>query len=263
MNKDILRQLINIIALLATLAVNFLANALPLNGQTSAEIANRLPIFFVPANYVFSIWGIIYTFLIGFGIYQALPSQRENPLIRRIGYWFALTCAMNAGWLFMFHYNLFGFSMIAMVILLAALIVIYLHIGIGRKAVSSRDKWLVHVPFSIYLGWITVATVANAAYVLYDAQWDGLGIGGDVWAAVMLVVAAVITLGIIIRHSDIAYTLVILWALAGIVIKQAETPLVAGTAGLMALIVFGALVAKHISHNTRLPEQNNIATSQA
>src|SRR6185503_12090186 len=90
MNRDIIRQLVNAVLLIVMLAVNFLSEALPLNGQTSAEIANRLPILFVPANYVFGIWGIIYVLLIGFGVYQALPSQRENPRLRSVGYWFAL-----------------------------------------------------------------------------------------------------------------------------------------------------------------------------
>lgn len=98
MNKDTIRQWVNIIAPILTLAVNGLSEAIPLNGQTSAQIANRLPILFVPANYVFSIWGIIYVLLLAFGVYQALPSQRENPLLRRIGYWFALTCLANGIW---------------------------------------------------------------------------------------------------------------------------------------------------------------------
>ena len=118
MTRDVIRQWVNMLALVGMLIVNSASEAIPLNGQTSAEIANRLPILFVPANYVFSVWGIIYTLLIGFGLYQALPSQKENPVLRRIGYWFALTCAANGIWLVLFHYNLFALSMIAMLILL-------------------------------------------------------------------------------------------------------------------------------------------------
>jgi hypothetical protein len=233
---------INVAALIVTLAVNVLANALPINGQTSAEIANRLPVYFVPANYVFSIWGVIYLFLIGFGIYQALPAQRDKAYLHRIGYWFVLSCAANSAWLFLFHYEQFALSVIAMLVLLVSLIVIYTRLEIGQTEVDRATKWLVHVPFSIYLGWITVATVANVSYVLYDAGWDGFGIDGTVWAALMLVVATGIALRIIIQRRDIAYTAVLLWAFVGIVIKQSNVVLVAGTAALMAFIMVAVMV---------------------
>ena len=239
MNKDTLRQVVVVIALIGTLVVNFLANALPINGQTSAEVANRLPIYFVPANYVFSIWGLIYTLLIGYGIYQALPAQREHPALRRIGYLFVLSSIANTAWLVLFHYEYFPLTMVAMVALLLLLIAIYLRLNVGSGPASRAERWLIYIPFSVYLGWITVATVANASYVLYDANWDGFGIGGPVWAAIMLVIAAVVTLAIIIRHRDIAYTAVIVWALVGIIVKQSETPLVAVTAGVMTAVVVG------------------------
>lgn len=237
MNRDIVRQFINIVALVFMLVVNAASEAIPLNGQTSAEISNRLPIFFVPANYVFGVWGVIYVLLIMFTVYQALPSQRENPYLRKIGYWFALSCLANGTWLVLFHYNLFPLSMVAMLVLLASLLVIYTRVGVGQGTVSRATHWCIQVPFSTYLGWITVATVANASYVLYDAGWNGFGISGEVWAVVMLVVAAVITLTIIITRRDVAYTAVLLWALVGIIIKQSGTPLVAGTAGVAAAII--------------------------
>lgn len=253
MNRPIIRQIMNMIALIVMLAVNSLSEALPINGQTSAEIANRLPILFVPANYVFSIWGIIYMLLIGFGIYQALPSQRNNPLLEKIGYWFVLSCGANAMWLVLFHYNLFALSMITMLILLVSLIVIYMRIEVGQKALSVKDKWLIHIPFSTYLGWITVATVANAAYVLYDAGWDGFGIAGELWAALMIVVASGIVLSIIMTRSDIAYVCVILWAFAGIFVKQLETPLVAITAATMAIIILVALILHRLMNRDTAP----------
>lgn len=242
MNRDVVRQFINIVGLVFVLVMNGASEAIPLNGQTSAQIANRLPIFFVPANYVFGIWGVIYVLLIVFTIYQALPSQRENLVLRKIGYWFALTCVANGIWLALFHYNQFVLSMVAMLVLLAALIVIYTRIGVGRSAVSNTTRWCIQIPFSTYLGWITVATVANAAYVLYDAKWNGFGISGEVWAAIMLVVAAAITLTIIVTRRDVAYTAVLLWALVGIVIKQSAAPLVAGTAVVVAIVILLALI---------------------
>lgn len=253
MSQNVVRQIINVVALVFMVAMNGLSEALPINGQTSAEIANRIPILFVPANYVFSIWGVIYMLLIGFGIYQALPSQRNNPLLEKIGYWFALSCGANALWLVLFHYDLFALSMVTMVVLLISLIVIYTRIEVGQKALSLKEKLFIHIPFSTYLGWITVATVANASYVLYDAGWDGFGISGEIWAMAMIVIATVIVLTIIATRSDIAYVAVIVWAFAGIYVKQSETPLVANTAVAMAVVVVIALLARRFINRNQMP----------
>jgi hypothetical protein len=263
MSKLSLQSVINLTFLMITLGVNFLSQAIPLNGQTSAEIANRLPILFVPDNYVFGIWGIIYTLLIGFGIYQALPAQRDNPLVSRIGNWFVVTCIANATWLVLFHYNLFALSMVAMVVLLIALIIIYTRLEIGKRAVSNAQRWFLHIPFSVYLGWITVATVANAAYVLYDAQWDGFGISGAIWATLMLVIATSITLMVIFTRRDIAYSAVIIWALIGIVSKQAGTPLVAATAAIMTGVIVVAFILTWFTNQRKQIPNRKLATSSS
>ena len=130
-----------------------------------------------------------------------------------------------------------------MILVLASLIGIYLRAGNGRLAVNNKDKWLIHVPFSVYLAWITVATIANASYVLYDANWDGFGIAPETWAVAMLVIATAIVTTLILRHKDIAYTAVIVWAFIGIVVKQQGTPSVAITAAVMTVIVILALIA--------------------
>jgi hypothetical protein len=241
MNRDSIRQGVNIITLAVMLAVNILANALPLNGQTTREISDRLPILFVPEAYVFGIWGLIYLLLLGFGIYQALPAQRENPRLRAVGWWFAGGNLANAAWIFCFHYNQFALSMVFMLALLAALIVTYLRLEVNRSAVTLREKWLLHIPFSVYLGWITVATVANAAYVLFDARWEGFGAAAETWTVLMLAAAAVITLGMIVTRRDIAYTAVIVWALVGIVIKQSAVQPVALAAGVLTAVIVVAL----------------------
>jgi hypothetical protein len=200
----------------------------------------------VPANYVFSIWGVIYTLLIGYAVYQARPSQRANPRLRRVGYLFALSSIANGAWLVLFHYEYFPLTMVAMVIVLLSLTGIYLRLDMGKTEVSRAEKWLTQVPFSVYLGWITVATIANASYVLYDANWDGFGLSGAVWATIMLVVATAVTLTVIVTRRDIAYTAVIVWALVGIVVKQSDTALVAVTAALMAATMIGAMLVARV-----------------
>lgn len=242
MNRDTLRQVINLLAVVATLVVNGLANALPLNGHLTGEISDRFKVYFVPAGYVFSIWGLIYVGLIAFGVYQMLPSQRENPRLRRVGYWFALSCLANIVWLFLWHYERFTYTIIIMVALLGLLIGIYLRLGIGRAQVPVKEKWLVDIPFSIYLGWITVATIANASDVLDYLKWSGWGIGPEVWAVIMLIAGVGIALAMSLTRGDIAYQLVIVWAFVGIAVKQTAMPMVANAAWVMSALVILVLI---------------------
>jgi benzodiazapine receptor len=230
MKKDTLRQLAVVLAVIATVVLNGLANALPLNGQTTGEISDRFQVYFVPAGYVFSIWGLIYLALGAYAVYQALPGQRENPRLRRIGYLFVLSCIANVAWLFLWHYEQFTGTVIAMLGLLLSLIAIYLRLGIGRTQVSPAERWLVRVPFSIYLGWITVATIANVTSLLDYLNWGGWGIQPAVWAVIMLAVGTAIASAVGLTRGDAAYMLVIVWAFAGIAVKHAATPLVATAA---------------------------------
>lgn len=243
MKNDIFRQVINIVAVILTLVVNGLANALPLNGRTTGSISDEFQVLFVPAGYVFSIWGLIYIGLIAFGIYQALPSQRANPRLRRIGYLFALSCLANSAWIFLWHYGYFLLTLVVMVLLLASLIAMYLILGIGRTEVSTVEKWLVNIPFSIYLGWITVATIANATDVLDYVRWNGWGLAPEAWFVIVMVVAVAITAAVALTRGDIAFLLVIIWAFVGIAVKQAGNPTAAMTTWLMTAIVVLMLLA--------------------
>jgi benzodiazapine receptor len=234
MNRQIVRQATNIIAVIATIVINGLANAIPFNGLTTAEISDRFQVYFVPAGYVFSIWGLIYLALIGFAVYQVLPGQRENPRLQSVGYLFALSSLANIVWLFLWHYELFPLTILAMLSLLILLITIYLRLGIGRTVVSLGEKWFVRVPFSIYLGWVTVATIANVTDLLEYLKWGGWGINPQIWALIMLIAGAAITLIVNLSRDDSAYVLVIIWAYVGIAIKQADTTVVAIPAWIIA-----------------------------
>jgi hypothetical protein len=235
--KDIVRQVVVILSTILVIVVNGLANALPLNGQTTGEISDRFDVYFVPAGYVFSIWGLIYLALIGYSVYQALPAQRENSRLRRTGYLYALSCLANIVWLFLWHYEIFVLTVVAMVALLLLLIAIYLRLGTGLTRVSTAETWLVRVPFSIYLGWITVATIANVTSLLDYWNWNGWGISPEAWAVIMLVAGAAIASAVSLTRGDVAYVLVIVWAFVGIAVKHADTPIVSVTAALMAVVV--------------------------
>ncbi len=237
MNKDILRQILTVIATIATITINGLANALPLNGLNTGEISDRFQVYFTPAGYVFSIWGVIYLALIAYTIFQALPAQRENEALRAIAPWYWLGSAANSAWIFLWHYELFAWTVPVMLILLASLIAIYLRLDIGRREVSARMRWLVHLPFSIYLGWITVATIANVTAVLWWAGWDGFGIRSEVWTAIVLAAAVIIATLMALTRRDVAYELVLVWAFVGIAARHPNVPLVTSSAIAAAVIV--------------------------
>ncbi len=244
--RDIIRQILVIASVVVTLIVNGLANALPLNGQNTGQISDRFHVYFVPAGYVFSIWGLIYIGIIAYAIYQALPSQRENPRLRATGWWIILGGIANSAWIFLWHYNQFPLTLVAMLVLLATLIVTYLRLGIGRTTVTAGEKWAVHLPFSIYLGWISVATVANVSDVLDYLKWDRFGISPEIWMSIVLALVLVIAVWMNFSRRDVAYAAVLLWALAGISVKQAAVPAVAIptwiTFSLVALTLAAALI---------------------
>jgi benzodiazapine receptor len=256
MNRNVVRQIVNILAYLAVVVVNSLANILPLNGINTGEISDRFQVFFVPAGYVFAIWGLIYIVLGAFAVYQALPGQSENARLGRIGYLFAASGAANIAWLFLWHYEQFLWTLPAMLALLLILIAIYLRLNIGRTAVSAAQRWLVDLPFSIYLGWISVATIANVTQMLYYLGWNGWGIAPEMWAVVLLLVVAALSTAMAIARGDVAYLFVIIWAVAGIAVKQQATPLVAITAWAVAAYVgFLVILAFIVQRRSSTPVQ--------
>jgi benzodiazapine receptor len=236
--KDILRQVIVVLSVLATLTVNILANALPFNGLSTAQISDQFKVYFVPAGYVFSIWGLIYIGLIAYAVFQALPAQRENPRLRRTGYLAAAAGLANCAWLFLWHYQQFVWTLVAMVSLLVLLILVYLNLETGRTQVAAAETWAVRVPFSVYLGWITVATIANVTDVLYFLNWNGFGIGARDWTLILFGAVIVIAGLMSLTRRDAAYNLVIIWALAGIAVKQAaaKSLVIASLASVVVII---------------------------
>ena len=246
--KDRTRQIVVVLTILVTLIVNILANALPINGLDTGEISDRFQVYFVPAGYVFSIWGLIYIGLIAFAIFQALPSQRENPRLRATGWWIALGGVANSVWIFLWHYEQFPLTLIAMLVLLATLIITYLRLGTGRTKVSTAETWAVRVPFSIYLGWITVATAANVTSLLDYLNWGGFGIAPEIWMGIVLAAVLVIATLMAFTRRDVAYALVLLWALAGISVKHADVTAVVIptwiTFGLVALTLVAAFFVR-------------------
>jgi benzodiazapine receptor len=231
-------QIANVVAVVGSTVFNALVNILPLNGTTTAEVSNAYPNLFTPANYVFSIWGVIYTLLFVFMFYQIRTSQRDSQYLQDIGFLYLLGAVINIAWLMVFHYSypapndLFILTAVPIFGLFLTLLYIYLRLGVGVKEASRGVKLAVHLPLSVYLGWLSVATIANTASILnYLGRSPGIPIPiQETWTALVIVVAFLITFLMLARRRDFAFGFVVIWATIGIAVKQAASPLIYFTA---------------------------------
>ena len=234
----------NIVAFVLTVLVNGLAGSTTLlGGKNTAQISNANPTLITPAGYVFSIWGVIYILLGIFVVFQALPGEQGKSSQNKISWLFVLSSILNIAWLFLWQFEYLSLSVVLMFLLLATLILIYLRLGIGKSKVTTREKLAVHVPFSVYLGWITIASIANVAVTLVSVNWNGFGIAPETWATLVIIVALLITMLVLATRKDIAYGLVIVWALVGIAVNQSGNKSIVTLTETSAIIISLALAA--------------------
>ncbi len=243
-------QVGNGLAYLAMLIVNSIAGSSRLlGGVNTAEVSAAFPTLVTPAGFTFAIWGVIYALLGAFIVFQLLPSHRSDAFVERVGYLFILSCLFNIGWLLLWQYEYISVSVILIFALLLSLLAIYLRLGIGKSTASNTEKLAVHVPFSVYLGWITIASIADVSSALVSINWSGLGIAATTWAQLVTVVAMAITLLLLVTRRDPAYGLVIVWALFGIVSNQWAGGVASGVTdvtlsadAIVALVTMGILL---------------------
>ena len=233
----------NILFFALTVVVNSLAGGTTIiGGRNTAQVSDANPTLITPAGYVFSIWGIIYILLGVFVVYQALPNQQGKDYQGKIGWLFVLSSLVNVVWLFLWQFEYLSLSVVLMFLLLATLILIYVRVGVGKSSVAMNERLAVHLPFSVYLGWITVASIANVAAALVSFNWNGFGISPETWATLVIAVALIITVLMLVTRKDVAYSLVIIWALVGIGVKQSGNPTIVMLTEVSAVIVAVALV---------------------
>ena len=212
---------LNTIGLVLVLTLNGLANALPINGVTTGGVSDQYDNVFTPAGLTFAIWGIIYLLLIAFVAYGWFAARVDKDRFsRRIGPWFFVSCLANAGWILAWHSRLLPLSLVLMLVLLGSLLAVYLRLRVGLSSVSRGERLLVHLPFSVYLGWITVATIANITVLLVSVRWGAFGLSPQFWTVAVIGAAIVIALAMAFTRRDIYFCLVVDWALLGILLKR-------------------------------------------
>ncbi|WP_019243504.1 MULTISPECIES: tryptophan-rich sensory protein [Bacillus] len=208
---------LNIVTFILVLIVNFFAETIPLNDQTTGEISNKLDVILTPAGFTFSIWIVIYI-LVGIWVFRQIPSNRRNlRLYRATSPYFIISNLLNCAWIFLWHYEQFLASVIIMLLLLLSLIFVY------QRIHKAEHDFIDLFPFSIYLGWITVATFVNIAYYVKYLGWNGFGLSMTLWSFIILIMIAVITILFRLYQNDWAYPLVISWSLIGIGVSNLQT----------------------------------------
>ncbi len=231
-----------VVTFLSMIVVNALANLLPINGVDTGAVSNSYPNLFAPAALTFSIWGLIYLLLAGYTFYQlGIINKKDSiskALLNKIGIVFSISSVANALWIFTWHYKMIYLSMVLMAIILICLIVIVE--ATRKESLTVKEKIFVKLPFSIYFGWITVATIANMTALLVSLGWNGFGISETIWTVIIVAVGAIIGIATILRNKDYAYGLVIIWAYIGILMKHVSS---SGFASMYPAIITTVLIA--------------------
>lgn len=246
-------QIANVLAVLSVIVMNSLVNIIPLNGVTTGVVSDSYPNLFTPPGYVFIIWALIYLLAIVFSIYQVRKNQKNSHYLPKIGFWYLLSSIINIIWLTVFHYSygvpsLYLVSTMVLLALLGILLIIYVKLGIGKDNVSLKEKIAVHFPFSIYLGWISVASiagVASAINVIFPNLPNKTQVIG---VTVMLVVVLVLTSLVLYKRKDLIFSLVVIWAVSGIAIKQSSNQLIYFMAITVVLVILFEIFIIPIKH---------------
>lgn len=252
----------NLAAFMLVVVLNVLSNALPINGQTMPEISAKYPSLFTPAGFTFSIWGVIYVALLLFVIYQALPSQRNNEKIAGISRLFQINCVANASWIVAWHYDLLHTSLLIMLVLLVTLILIYRALLGAIEHAPVTQHLFLHIPFSLYTGWITLATIANISTVQTGNGWDNIGLTAVSWTLLKLALAGAIGATMVLRFGDAVFVLVVAWAAYGISIMQSATPTVSGAATTLSLLALMLAAVEAVSRIRRTGQGKKAAHQQ-
>ena len=248
-----MKIIINWVLFILVIATNALANILPINGYNTGQISGFYPNYFVPAGFTFSIWGIIYLLLLNYSISNTYFSfkKQEFPEIKKYldaitpYYWF--TCILNAGWILAWHYLQVVASVLIMLAFLVSLIKVFMIMQQEALTIKPLYNFLIKTPFSVYLGWISVATIANMTALLVHIKWNGFGIDPIYWTILMIAIAIVLGIYFIVQYKSIAYPLVLIWALWGIKAAQGSKNEWINQVTVVGILVLAALISRTAS----------------
>jgi len=221
--KNLLIKIVATLTYLGVIVVNFLANALPINNRSTGAISEAYPNLFTPAGLTFSIWGLIYLLLAGYILYQLGlfgrdKEEKKEELLKKVNLYFIISSLANIAWIFSWHYDFIGISVLIMGVLLFSLIKIA--DILNETKLPKKEQLFIRLPFSVYFGWITIAAIANITVFLVSVNWNGFGISNQIWTIVILLAGLLIGSLRMQKDKIVFYGLVLIWAYLGILFKH-------------------------------------------
>ncbi len=244
-------------AYILMVAVNILAEALPINGVTTGEVSARYQTLITPAAGTFLIWIAIYVMLLLYTLYQCGVFQWgegrgpcATELTQAIAPFYALSSLCNALWIISWHYELIlvCFVLIAALVYSLVRIMIILH----RERLCMKEKLFAFVPFSVYTAWCIIATFVNAAALLVSLNWGGWGVSPQMWAVAALLVLTALGIYLMFRRKSAAIGLVFIWAYGGILVAHTSQDIWNGAYPLIIMVLIVCLIALLFSFSIRI-----------
>lgn len=235
-------KIITALTFIIMILVNIMANTIPINGVNTGDVSDSYPNLFAPAGYTFSIWGLLYVMLAfhiiyEFGFFKGKNVSVNVRLLNKIGILFSISSLANAAWIISWHYNYIFISMVLMLTIL--ILLIYINKEINKRSLTRRQVFFIRAPFSMYFGWITVATIANATVLLVSMGWGGFGISENIWTVLILITGMSIGTVTLLKDRNIEYGLVLIWAYFGIYIKHTSA---AGFSGRYIAVIYTVIL---------------------
>lgn len=243
---------------IGVIAVNALANILPINGMNTGQVSGFYPNAFVPAGFTFSIWGLIYLLLLTYMIASTYFTIKRNQhskafaFIELVNPYFILTSVFNMAWIVVWHYLQIELSVVIMLLFLSTLILLFLKSRTTLTHLTGTERFLLYSPFMVYLGWISVATIANITALFVAYQFTELGLGPMYWSAIMIVIALFLSIVMLKRHQAVSFVLVVAWAFWGIRSKQgALYPLIHSITTVSIVYLLVMIAVAFVKHNNK------------
>ncbi len=241
-----LNLLLMLFSLIGAASINVVANIFPLNGNTTIEIAHRVPVLFAPADYVFAIWIVVYVLLASwlFGFWKN-KWQTSSMLRNRRAFLFIVANLLQIAWTLTWHFNLFGWTIVSMLALLLCLNTLYFTYPKRVNRMYGR------IPVAVFFGWVAISTLESISYILTLHDWSGWGLSNPLWAVIYLTISTAFALHFLYHHGDIAMNTVFIWVFSGIAVKNGTDELFVSVSAifLSAVIVAGMLLV-HREKNT-------------
>ena len=244
--KETFLKILVVLSYTAMLFVNAIAVILPINGRATLDVFDYYPNLFMPADISYNIWVLIYLLfafylLYQLGLFGTGSNNADNELLNRSRITFIITRMLNIGWIFAWHYDYMAFSL--MLTILKQLCFLWFSKTIRKEYLTTREKLLIKLPFSVSYGWATIAVVSHTVILLVSIGWDGFGIPEPAWIVLLIAMLTAFVIHRGIRNKDFAYYLAVLWAYIGILLRHMENNGFAGHYPVVIVALISGMIA--------------------